>query len=89
MRRAKRKILSSAMALAMAASVLSWAPVQAYADESAPAVTQSEETQAEATPTPEAEATPVPTAEPAVETATPTPAGTETTVTPPHLKMSL
>ena len=42
------------MALAMAASVLSWAPVQAYADEPAAAVTQSEETQA----TPETSVTP-------------------------------
>lgn len=54
MRRAKRNLLSGAMALAMAASVLSWAPVQAYADEPAAAVTQSEETQA----TPETSVTP-------------------------------
>lgn len=62
MRKTKRKILSGAMALAMAASVLSWAPVQAYAEEAPAVVTATEETQAEETPAPEVTAEP--TAEP-------------------------
>ena len=41
------------MALAMAASMLFWAPVQAYAEESPAVVTSTEETQAEETPSPE------------------------------------
>ena len=87
MRKTKRKILSGAMALAMAASVLSWAPVQAYAEEAPAVVTATEETQAEETPAPEApeeteapEATETPTP---AETATPEPEVTvEPTVTP-------
>lgn len=65
------------MALAMAASVLSWAPVQAYAEEPAAVVTSTEEApEARETPVPkapEAETTPAPTEQTPVETATPKP----------------
>lgn len=83
MRKTKHKILSGAMALAMAANVLFWAPVQAYAEEPAAVVTSTEETQAEETPSPEttdapeAGETPAPAEEAPAETATPAPEVTE------------
>lgn len=78
MRKTKRKIFSGAMALAMAANVLFWVPVQAYAEESPAVVTSTEETQAEETPSPETTDAPEAGETPApAETATPAPEVTE------------